>query len=331
MRGTTLRSIARGSRRLAAAHAAQLPGARGRGPFPSHLALSSPAFASSMPGRFWLFKSEPEPRIVKGIDVSYGIDKLQADGEADWDGVRNYQARNNMMAMSKGDMALYYHSNTKVPGVVGTCEVVRESYPDETAFDPEDPHFDPKSSEDKPRWFKVDIAYRSRTPRKVSLAELKADPALQQMQLFTRARLSVCELTEEEYNHVLSLAETPEPEAIAAARPKPRAPKGEPKSAAAAAAAASTGPAASAAAAARPAATSSASKPRLSKQASAKRGSAAAARTTKGRAAGFAAFAAAERPAVEAALGQGANARSVSKELAARWEALSDAERAKLS
>lgn len=266
-----------------------------------------------MPARFWLFKSEPEPRIVKGIDVSYGIDKLQADGVADWDGVRNYQARNNMMSMSKGDMALYYHSNTKVPGVVGTCEVVRESYPDETAFDPEDPHFDPKSAEEKPRWFKVDIAYRSRTPRKVSLAELKADRALTAMQLFTRARLSVCELTEAEYRHVLALAEQAEPAEITAARPKPRAPKAEatPKAAATGTAAASAGKA------------STAKKPL-----SAKRGSAVAARPAKGHArSGFVAFAAAERPAVEAALGTDANARSVSKELAARWEALSDAER----
>jgi len=118
-------------------------------------------------------------------------------------------------------MALYYHSNTKIPGVVGTCEVVRESYVDETAFDPEDPHFDPKSSEEKPRWHKVDIAFRSRTPRKVSLHELKADAALSTMQLFTRARLSVCELTPEEYEHVLSKAAEPAPEEPAKAK-RPR-------------------------------------------------------------------------------------------------------------
>jgi predicted RNA-binding protein with PUA-like domain len=164
-------------------------------------------------------------------------------------GVRNYQARNNMMEMKVGDQALFYHSNTKIPGVVGTCEVVRESYADETAWDPSDAHFDPKTDKSKPRWFKVDIRYKSHLPRKVSLAEMKADVTLKEMQLFTRARLSVCELTKAEWMHVSGLADFPEPLHIAAAvatkRASPKGGRTKGKGAARAAAAASAGASAS--------------------------------------------------------------------------------------
>ena len=90
-----------------------------------------------MARRYWLMKSEPD---------AYSIDDLERDGQTYWDGVRNYQARNFMRDdMCVGDGVLYYHSNCKPPGVVGLARIVREGYPDHTAFDPGDKHYDPKT------------------------------------------------------------------------------------------------------------------------------------------------------------------------------------------
>lgn len=308
--------------------------------------------------RFWLFKSEPDPRIVNGVDVSYSLDALKADGVADWDGaslcfyardcclgrfehsrcvkceccqrrryiyvgwwrrfgqsivfagVRNYQARNNMMEMKVGDKALFYHSNTKIPGVVGTCEVVRESYADETAWDSSDPHFDPKTDKDKPRWFKVDIRYTSHLPRKVSLAELKTDVVLSQMQLFTRARLSVCEITKAEWHHVNGMAELPEPPDFAAAAVKPR----RVVAAAASRSGASRGEREKPAAASLSAEDSLSRKQRQAVASAAKR-------VTP-----FAKYAAGMREKVSAELG-GRDGKRVALEIAKRWKALSAAEK----
>src|SRR6056297_785427 len=102
---------------------------------------------------YWLMKSEP--------DV-FGIEHLKAcaNKTEPWDGVRNYQARNFMRDdMRVGDQAFFYHSNCKTPGIVGIMEIVREGYPDYTAFDPDSNHFDPKSDPDKPRWIMVDVKY----------------------------------------------------------------------------------------------------------------------------------------------------------------------------
>ena len=96
--------------------------------------------------QYWLMKSEPD---------AFGIDDLQRRPQQTehWDGVRNYQARNMMRdAMKIGDQVFFYHSNCAEPGIVGIAQVARESYPDFTAFDPEDKHFDPKSHPDKPTW-----------------------------------------------------------------------------------------------------------------------------------------------------------------------------------
>lgn len=112
-------------------------------------------------------KSEP--------DV-YSIDDLEDEGTAEWDGVRNYQARNFMRdEMAIGDLVLYYHSNTKPPGVVGVARVCREAYPDFTAHDRKSKYFDPKSDPDDPRWWMVDIEFVEKLPEKVSLDELKAE------------------------------------------------------------------------------------------------------------------------------------------------------------
>ena len=150
--------------------------------------------------QYWLMKSEPD---------EFSIDDLEhRPGQTEpWDGVRNYQARNMMRdQMRRGDQVFFYHSNTKVPGIVGIAEVVREGYPDHTAFDPDDPHHDPKSDPDNPRWFMVDVRFVRRLDRTISLVELKADPALTDMPLVRRGnRLSVMPVTEAQWNHILTL------------------------------------------------------------------------------------------------------------------------------
>jgi predicted RNA-binding protein with PUA-like domain len=163
----------------------------------------------------WLMKSEPESRIEKGLDVKFGIEDLKAepDQTAFWDGVRNYQARNYMISMKMGQKSLFYHSNCKVPGITGIVEIVKESYVDHTQFDPKDPHYDPKSPKDNPRWKMVDVKFVRDLKRYISLPELKAlhlehkakGGPLSKVALFTSARLSVQPLSQEEYDFIVSL------------------------------------------------------------------------------------------------------------------------------
>ena len=137
---------------------------------------------------YWLFKSEPG---------EFSIDDLarSPNKTAHWDGVRNYQARNMMRdQMKKGDLAFFYHSNCADPGIVGTVSIAREGYPDHTAFDPGDKHFDPKSDPDNPRWIMVDVMLKKKFRTELSLQLLKqhADKDLQGFQLLMRGnRLSV--------------------------------------------------------------------------------------------------------------------------------------------
>ncbi|MFP4639083.1 MAG: EVE domain-containing protein [Guyparkeria sp.] len=149
---------------------------------------------------YWLMKSEPD---------AFSIDDLERVGTEPWDGIRNYQARNMIRdEMKPGDQAFFYHSNTKVPGIVGIMEIVSEPKPDPTAFDPDEKYYDPKSDPDKPRWYLVDVKYVRHTRRVIPLTELKADPALEEMPLVRRGnRLSVMPVTEEQFEHILSLEE----------------------------------------------------------------------------------------------------------------------------
>ena len=118
----------------------------------------------------WLMKSEP--------DV-YGIDDLKRDKREPWDGIRNYQARNMMRDdMRVGDDVFFYHSNCKVPGIVGLAKVASKPYPDPTQFDPESKYYDPKSSEENPRWCLVDVKFVRKLKRTISLTELKVSPLL---------------------------------------------------------------------------------------------------------------------------------------------------------
>lgn len=149
--------------------------------------------------KYWLMKSEPN---------AYSIDDLVKDKKTHWDGVRNYQARNFMRDdMKKGDKVLFYHSNAKPTAVVGICEIVKEGYPDFTAFDPEDKHFDPKSKEDKPTWIMVDIKLESKLARPVTLEEIKENPKLQNMRLVQRGnRLSVMPAEKKEFNEIIKMS-----------------------------------------------------------------------------------------------------------------------------
>jgi len=149
---------------------------------------------------YWLMKSEP--------DV-FGIDDLvsQPRKTEHWDGVRNYQARNMMRdEMKKGDQVFFYHSNCKEPGIVGIAEVVKEGYPDYTAFDPKEKYYDPKSDPDNPRWYMVDIKFVRKFDRTISLQELKQEKGLNGMKLLQRGnRLSVMPVSKKEWQHILKM------------------------------------------------------------------------------------------------------------------------------
>ncbi|KAM3875129.1 thymocyte nuclear protein 1 [Diretmus argenteus] len=163
----------------------------------------------------WLMKSEPESRFENGIDVKFGIEDLKAQPNQTgcWDGVRNYQARNFMRDMKEGQLAFFYHSNCKEPGIAGIMNVVKEAYVDHTQFDKKDVHFDASSKADNPKWSMVDVRYQRMLERFLPLSELKKyhlqhrakGGPLKDMALFTRARLSVQPLTTEEFEFVLSL------------------------------------------------------------------------------------------------------------------------------
>jgi len=152
--------------------------------------------------KYWLMKSEP---------TAFSIDDLAKAPKKTtyWDGVRNYQARNFMRdEMKIGDQVLYYHSNTKPAGVVGVCEVVKEGYPDFSAFDPEDKHYDPKSNSEKPTWIMVDIKLKKKFKATVTLTEMKENKKLQDMKLVQRGnRLSVMPVAKKEFDEILKMSE----------------------------------------------------------------------------------------------------------------------------
>jgi predicted RNA-binding protein with PUA-like domain len=148
----------------------------------------------------WLMKSEPH---------AYSFEQLEREptGAGAWNGVRNYLARNHMMAMKVGDRVLFYHSSTQPPHVVGVAEVVREAYPDHTAWDPESTGYDPKSTPENPRWMMVDVRAVQRLPTIVPLDALKAEPRLAGMLVTQRGqRLSVQPVSAEHFAIVLELA-----------------------------------------------------------------------------------------------------------------------------
>lgn len=159
---------------------------------------------ATLPGpplNYWLMKSEPD---------ECSIDDLVAAPQATvpWIGVRNYQARNFMRdAMRIGDGVLFYHSSCPQPGIAGLAEVSSLAYPDATQFDRASPYHDPKARPDAPRWLNVDVRLRCKT-RLLSLAEMRADPALAGMRILQAGnRLSITPVTADEWRHILQRLE----------------------------------------------------------------------------------------------------------------------------
>jgi predicted RNA-binding protein with PUA-like domain len=148
---------------------------------------------------YWLMKSEPESFCIADL-------KSRPKKTESWDGVRNYQARNFMRAMKKGDLALFYHSSCDVPGVYGIIEIARAAYPDHTAWDPENHHYDPKSTPERPLWDMVDVRFQREFKRPVTLSAIKAQAVLKNMRLVQRgSRLSVMPVSAKEWNTILKL------------------------------------------------------------------------------------------------------------------------------
>src|SRR6185369_2141589 len=150
--------------------------------------------------RFWLVKSEPD---------CYSIDDLKRDKRTSWTGVRNYQARNFMRdGMKIGDLVLFHSSGSDPPGVAGVARVCSKPHADETALDPKDDHYDPKSNEDDPIWMCVDIEFVRKFDDVVALGELKANKSLASMLVLQRGqRLSVMPVDESHFRIVEQMAE----------------------------------------------------------------------------------------------------------------------------
>lgn len=150
--------------------------------------------------KYWLVKSEPD---------AFSIDDLanMPKKTEHWDGVRNYQARNMMRdEMKKGDQVFFYHSNCKEPGIVGIATVVKEGYPDFTAFETRNKYYDPKSDPQNPRWYMVDIKLLRKLKRTITLQELKSHKKLAEMTLLRKGnRLSVMPIDKKHWDYILKL------------------------------------------------------------------------------------------------------------------------------
>ncbi|RDI46494.1 EVE domain-containing protein [Aquicella lusitana] len=150
--------------------------------------------------QYWLFKSEPG---------CFSIDDLSKRPKqiSPWDGVRNYQVRNMLRdQIKKGDQGFFYHSSCTPPGVAGIIEVVREGYPDFTAWDLDSEHYDPKSTPENPRWYMVDVKLIKKFSHFVALDEIKKQPQLKNMLIMRKGnRLSITPVTKEEWKRIVEL------------------------------------------------------------------------------------------------------------------------------
>ncbi len=155
---------------------------------------------------YWLFKSEPS---------AFSIEELAASENqtAEWDGVRNYQARNRLRdSIRSGDGVLFYHSNIKNPAIIGLASVTREGYPDHTALDPLSDHYDPRSSEESPAWYMVDIQYLAHLPRPLTREDLRSHPVLSEMDVLKKGnRLSIQPVTRKQWEAVLDVSGIADP------------------------------------------------------------------------------------------------------------------------
>lgn len=146
---------------------------------------------------YWLMKSEPD---------ELSIEALGRLGEARWDGVRNYQARNFLRAMSVGDEFFFYHSSCPQPGIAGIARITAAAYPDPTALDPESHYYDPKATAEKNLWSAVDVAHVKTLPKVLDLGRLKQQAALAELPLVRKgSRLSVMPVTPEQWAAIVAL------------------------------------------------------------------------------------------------------------------------------
>lgn len=146
---------------------------------------------------YWLMKTEGEV---------YPIDQLKKEKVTPWSGVRNYQARNFMMAMKKGDLILFYHSSSKVNGVYGIAKVAHVAHPDATQFDKKSDYYEPRATKDKPVWFCVDVAFVKKFKEPVTVHQLKQENALKGMIVISGApRLTVQPVTERHFMHIKAM------------------------------------------------------------------------------------------------------------------------------
>ena len=148
--------------------------------------------------KYWLMKNEPE---------DYGIDDLKKDKTEHWDGIRNYQVRNMIRDdMSIGDMAFFYHSNCEIPGIYGLMTINSKAYPDHTAFDKKAKYYDIKSDKNKPAWLMVDVKYKRKLQKIITLKELKSKKELSEMRVVQKGnRLSITEVAKKDWEYILSL------------------------------------------------------------------------------------------------------------------------------
>lgn len=153
--------------------------------------------------QYWLLKSEPE---------AFSIDDLARSSRQTtcWEGVRNYQARNFLRSMNRGDQAFFYHSNADPPAIVGVVEIVKQAYPDSYAFDAKSRYFDPKSSRDSPRWFMIDVRFVRKFSEPLALDTLRKVQKLEKMELLRRgSRLSVQPVCEQEWKIIVQMTDMP--------------------------------------------------------------------------------------------------------------------------
>lgn len=146
---------------------------------------------------YWLMKSEPDELSIQG---------LQQLGQARWDGVRNYQARNFLRAMAVGDEFFFYHSSCPEPGIAGIGRIIRAAYPDPTALEPDSVYFDPKSSAEKNAWSAIDVAHVETFGKVLRLDYLKQQSALAELPLVHKgSRLSVMPVSADQWAAILAL------------------------------------------------------------------------------------------------------------------------------
>ncbi len=144
--------------------------------------------------------------LIKSEGTCYSIDDLKRDKKTAWTGIRNYQARNFMKEMKKGDLCIFYHSSSDPTGAFGVAKVVAEAYPDMTQFDKRDEHFDPKATKEKPIWFCPDVAFVKKFNTPVSLSLIKNDKKLEGILVAKQGmRLSVMPMTKEHFERMVEL------------------------------------------------------------------------------------------------------------------------------